>query len=177
MARAAVRAATDELSEAVPKLAEDARCFAPLGEEVATKVGRGLVEGIESKLREDANVLEGALERAGRGLVRGLAAGIHEELANTPAAAPEALGAALEKLAERSAAATVRGVGGALESQASRWHTALRNTDVLRRVSREFAGGMLEALGGALRRPVTAVVGAGSALVAVTFLAVRWRSA
>ncbi|MFP2903919.1 hypothetical protein ACLESD_02360, partial [Pyxidicoccus sp. 3LFB2] len=76
MARGVVRGAAEELHEAVPKLAEDARCFAPLGAEVAAKVGRGLVEGIESKLREDSDVLAGLLERAGRGLVRGLASGL-----------------------------------------------------------------------------------------------------
>jgi hypothetical protein len=177
IARGVVQAASEELLEAVPKLAEDARCLAPLGEEVATKVGRGLVTGIEAKLLEDSDALTGLLERAGRSLVRGLAAGLREELAHTPQVSPEALGATLEKLAERSAAATVRGAGGALEGQGRRWHEALKGTGALRRASRELAGGVLDALGGALRRPVTAAVGAGSALVALSLLAVRWRTA
>jgi hypothetical protein len=177
MARGVVRAATEEIHEAVPMLVEDARGLAPLGAEVAAKVGRGLVEGIESKLREDSDVLVGLLERAGRGLIRGLAAGIREELANSPVASSEALGASLEKLAERSAAATVRGAGGALESHARRWREAMRHAGTLRRASRELTGGVLDALGSALRRPAVAAVGAGSALMALSLLTVRWRSA
>ncbi|WP_164019669.1 hypothetical protein [Pyxidicoccus trucidator] len=177
MARGVVRAATEELHTAVPKLAEDARCFAPLGAEVAAKVGRGLVEGIESKLREDSASLTGLLERVGRVLVRGLATGIREELTRSPAASTEALGASLEKLAERTAAATVRGAGGALETQGRRWSKGLRRERLVREVGRELTGGVLEAVEAMLRRPVMAVVGAGSALVVVSLLAVRWRTA
>ncbi len=143
-----VRAALRQLHEGMPGLVEDGRSLAPLGEELASHVGRGLVTGIESKLQEDANALVGLLERAGRGLVRGLAAGIREELASSPVSTGEALGASLEKLAERTTAATLRGAGGALRT-----------------------------LGMNLRRPLLAIAGAGSALLAVTVLSVRWRHA
>lgn len=143
-----VRAAMRQLHEGMPALVEDGRSLAPLGEELASHVGRGLVTGIESKLHEDADALVGLLERAGRGLVRGLASGIREELAASPVSTGEALGASLEKLAERTTAATLRGAGGALR-----------------------------ALGTNLRRPLLAIAGAGSALLAVTVLSVRWRHA
>ncbi|WP_309889872.1 hypothetical protein [Archangium sp.] len=143
-----VRAAMRQLHEGMPALVEDGRSLAPLGEELASHVGRGLVTGIESKLHEDADALVGLLERAGRGLVRGLAAGIREELASSPVSTGEALGASLEKLAERTTAATLRGAGGALRG-----------------------------LGTSLRRPLLAIAGAGSALLAVTVLSVRWRHA
>ena len=177
MARGFVKAAAEELHEAVPLLLEDARSLAPLGAEVATQVGRGLVEGLESKLREESADLTRLLEHAGRGLVRGLAAGIREELASSAVASTEVLGASLEKLAERSAAATVRGAGGALESQGRRWHEALRGLGVLRHAGRELTGGVLEAIGAALRRPSVAVVGAGGALMALSWLTVRRRMA
>jgi hypothetical protein len=47
----------------------------------------------------------------------------------------------------------------------------------LRRASRELTGGALEALGAGLRRPLLAIAGVGSALVALTLLSVRWRRA
>jgi hypothetical protein len=143
-----VRAALRQLHEGMPVLTEDGRTLVPLGAELATQVGRGLVTGIDAKLQEDADALVGLLERAGRGLVRGLAAGIREELASSPVSAVEALGASLEKLAERTTAATFRGAGSALR-----------------------------ALGMNLRRPLLAVAGAGSALLAVTLLSLRWRHA
>ncbi len=175
--RSMVTEAADQLHEVMPALAEDARVLAPLGAEVASKVGRGLVEGIGSKLHEDSDALVGLLERVGRGLVRGLAAGLREELASSPVASGEALGASLEKLAERTAAATVRGAGGALESQGRRWRDSLRSEGALRHASRELTAGALEALGAGLRRPLLAVAGAGSALVFLSVLAVRWRGA
>lgn len=177
MARGLVRATTDELRGAMPGIVEGAQGLAPLGAEVASKVGRGLVEGIESKLREDSDALVGLLERAGRGLVRGLAAGIREELATSPLASGETVAASLETLAERSAAATVRGASGALAGEGRRWRDVLKSDGALRRASRELTGGALEALGAGLRRPLMAVAGAGSALVALTVLAVRWREA
>lgn len=143
MAEGMVRAAVRELHEAVPALAEDMGKLAPLGEGIASQVGRGLVEGIESKLREDSEFLMGLLERAGRGVVRGLAAGIREELASSPLATGKALG----------------------------------RDGALRRASRDLTGGLLEALGAGLRRPLLAIAGAGSALVALTLLSVRWRRA
>ncbi|RKG97039.1 hypothetical protein D7V97_34835 [Corallococcus sp. CA053C] len=112
--RSMVTEASERLHEAVPALVEDARVMAPLGEEVASKVGRGLVEGIGSKLQEDSDALVGLLERGGRGLVRGLAEGLREELASNPVLSGEALGASLEKLAERTTAATLRGALEAL---------------------------------------------------------------
>ncbi|MDY7230179.1 hypothetical protein [Hyalangium rubrum] len=164
MARGVVTAAMEGLHGAVPTFAEDARLLAPLGAEVASKVGQGLVEGVASKLQENSDPFEKLLERAGRGLVRGIAAGIREELASSPGASREALGASLETLVERSAAATVRGAGGALSQQ---W----------RRTSRELTNGALEALGTVLRRPLRVAVGAGSALVALSLLSMRWRRA
>ncbi|WP_224240158.1 hypothetical protein [Hyalangium gracile] len=177
MAEGVVRAAVRELHEAVPSFAEDMKTLAPLGAGIASQVGRGLVEGIESKLREDEEVLVGLLERAGRGLVRGLAAGIREELASSPLASGQALGKSLETLAERSAAATVRGAGGALTEQVRSWRDTLARDGTLRRASRELAGGTLEALGAGLRRPLLAIAGAGSVLVALTLFSARWRRA
>jgi hypothetical protein len=136
---------SEQFHQAMPAIAEDARVLAPLGAEVASKVGRGLVEGIASKLQEDSSALVGLLERLGGGVVRGLVAGVREELASSPAASVRDLGASLEKLAERTAAATLRGA--------------------------------LAALGAGLRRPLVALAGAGSALVVVSVLAVRWRAA
>jgi hypothetical protein len=143
-----VRAALRQLNEGMPALAEKGRTLGPVGGELASQVGRGLVTGIGSKLQEDADAWVGLLERAGRGLVRGLAAGIREELASSPVSTGEALGASLEKLAERTTAATLRGAGSALRT-----------------------------LGTNLRRPGVALAGAGSALLALTLLSVRWRHA
>jgi hypothetical protein len=177
MAEGMVRAGVRELHESLPGLVKDMETLAPLGAELASQVGRGLVDGIESKLREDGDVLGTLLERAGRGLVRGLAAGIREELASSPLGSGKALGASLEKLAERSAAAVVRGTGGALKEQARPLRDALAREGTLRRTSREVTGGVLEALGAGLRRPFLAVAGAGSALMALTLLTARWRRA
>jgi len=175
MAESVVHTVTQELHEAIPGLKEDLRSLAPVGAEIAAQIGRGLVEGIESKLREDTGVLEGLIERVGRELVRGLAAGIREELASHPAALGAALEASLEKLAERSAAATVRGASKALSSEIRSLRDALRREGALRQASRELVGGVLEAIGAGLRRPLLAAAGAGSALVALTLLSSRWR--
>ncbi|QAT87698.1 hypothetical protein EJ065_6169 [Corallococcus coralloides] len=177
MARGVVKAATEQLHDSLPAILEDARGVVPLGEEVAAKVGRGLVVGVESKLKEDTSWLLGWGEQAGQGLVRGLAAGLHEELTTNPAASAEALGAALAKLAERTAAATVRGAGSALMQEALRWGEAPRHQDLARRTSREVTAGALEALGARLRRPLLVLAGAGSALVALSVLSSRWRHA
>lgn len=177
MARGVMKAAVEQLNDSLPVFADEARKLIPYGEEVASRVGRGLVAGMGSRLQEDSDALVGLLERAGRGLVRGLAAGLREELAASPLASAEAAGAQLESLAERTAAATVRGAGGALESQGRRFRDALRRDGTLRRASRELTGGVLEALGAGLRRPLLAAAGAGSALVALSVLAVRWRTA
>ncbi|RKH63830.1 hypothetical protein [Corallococcus aberystwythensis] len=173
MAQGVVKAATEQLHDSLPGIMEDARGLAPLGEEVASKVGRGLVEGVEGKLREDSGLLLGLVERAGQGLVRGVAAGVREELAASPAASGEALGHALEALAERAAFATVRGAGSALTQEELHWREAPRNQDLLRRTSREITAGALEALGARLRRPLLALAGVGSALVALTVLSSR----
>jgi len=141
-----VDAAVGRLHSSVPRFAEEMRVLAPLGSEVASMTGRGLVAGIESKLREDEDALGGLLHRAGWELGRGMAAGIREELASSPATSINALGTALETLAERTAAATVRGASGALV-----------------------------ALGERLRGPLLAVVSAGG-LMTLGLLAVRWRS-
>jgi len=109
--------------------------------------------------------------------VRGLAAGLREELASTSLPSAEAMGARLESLAERTAAATVRGAGGALEAQGRRFRDALRRDGALRGLGRELTGGVLEALSAGLRKPLVAAAGAGSALVALSVLAVRWRTA
>jgi hypothetical protein len=175
MAESVVHAATQELHEAIPELTEDLRSLAPVGAEIASQIGRGLVAGIESKLRENTGAFVGLIERAGQELVRGLAAGIREELASHPAASGAALEASLEKLAERSAAATVRGAGKALASQTRPLRDTLRREGALRQASREIVGGMLEAIGAGLRRPLLAAAGAGSALVALALLSTRWR--
>ncbi|MHA7633453.1 hypothetical protein [Corallococcus sp. M7] len=177
MARGVVKAATEQLHDSLPAILEDARGVVPLGEEVASKVGRGLVMGVESKLREDTTWLLGLVEQAGQGLVRGLAAGLQEELATNPKASTEALGASLATLAERTAAATVRGAGSALSQEERHWREAPCNQDLVRRTSREITAGALEALGARLRRPLMALAGAGSALVALTMLSSRWRHA
>ncbi|MGE6760506.1 hypothetical protein ACQKGO_20985 [Corallococcus interemptor] len=177
MARGVVKAATEQLHDSLPAILEDARGLSPLGEEVATRVGRGLVEGVESKLREDSGLLLELVERAGQGLVQGLAAGLHEELATNPRASTEALGASLASLAEGTAAATIRGAGGALAQEATRWGDAPRRHELLRRTSREITAGALEALGAQLKRPLWALAGAGSALVALTVLSSRRRHA
>lgn len=177
MARGVVKAATEQLHESLPAIIEDARGVVPLGEEVASKVGRGLVVGVESTLREDSDWLLGLVERAGQGVVRGLVAGLREELASSPLASGEALGKSLTTLAERTAAATVRGAGDAFTEEELRWRDAPRNHDLLRRTSREVTAGALEALGASLRRPLLALAGAGSALVALTVLSSRWRHA
>jgi hypothetical protein len=137
MAEGMVRAAVRELREAVPALAQDMRALGPGGAEIAARAGRGMVEGIEAKLRENPEVVEQLLERAGRGLVRGLSAGIREEWAS------------------------------------GSWREALGRPGALRRASRELTGGVLEAL----RRPLLAAAGAGSALVALSLLSGRWRRA
>ncbi|RKH38630.1 hypothetical protein D7Y23_37795, partial [Corallococcus sp. AB050B] len=109
--------------------------------------------------------------------VRGLAAGLHEELATNPKASAEALGASLASLAEGTAAATIRGASSALTQEEARWRDAPRDHELLRRTSREITAGALEALGARLRRPLLALAGAGSALVALTVLSSRRRHA
>lgn len=143
MAEGMVRAAVRELHEALPGLAEDLTALTPVGGGMASHVGRGLVEGIESKLKEDGALLGSLFEQAGRGLVKGLASGLREELASG-----KPLGASLEAH------------GG-----------------TVRRMSREVTAGVLEALGAGLRRPLLALLGAGSALVGASLLAARWRRA
>ncbi|WP_375767379.1 hypothetical protein NR798_37740 [Archangium gephyra] len=169
-----VSTVVQQLREEVPAFAEELRTLAPLGEELASKIGQGLVAGIESKLRENPDAFGELLERAGRKLVRGLAAGIREELASSPAVSGEALGASLETLAERTAAATVRGVGGALTDQVRTWRDARAGNGSLRRVTRELTQGALEALGTGLRRPLIAVASAGG-LMTLTLLSMHWR--
>lgn len=173
MARGVMKATVEQLNDSLPVFADEAQKLGPWGEQVASRVGRGLVAGIGSRLQEDSDALVALLERAGRGLVRGLAAGLREELS----ASPGLSGEALETLAERTAAATVRGAGGALEAQGRRLWGALRKDGALRKTGRELTGGVLEALGAGLRRPVVAAAGAGSALVALSVLAFRWRTA
>ena len=177
MTRGVMKAAVEQLNDSLPVFADEARKLIPYGEEVAEKVGRGVVAGMGSRLQEDSDALVGLLERAGRGLVRGLAAGLREELASTSLPSAEAMGARLESLAERTAAATVRGAGGALEAQGRRFRDALRRDGALRGLGRELTGGVLEALSAGLRKPLVAAAGAGSALVALSVLAVRWRTA
>lgn len=157
MAEGMVRAAVRELHESLPGLAEDLKV---------------LTQGIESKLREDGALLGSLFEQAGRGLARGLAAGLREELASR-----EALGSSLEELAGRSAAAVVRGASGALKEQAGPWRQAVERDGTLRQASREVTAGVLEAVGAALRRPLLALMGAGSALVGIGLFAARWRRA
>ena len=169
-----VKTAVQQLREEIPALTEELRTLAPLGGEVAARVGQGLVAGIESKLRENPDVFGDLLEHAGRKLVRGLAAGLREELDSSPAVSGEALGASLERLAERTAAATVRGAGGALTSQLRTWRDARAGDGTLRRVTRELTQGALEALGGGLRRPLVAVASVGG-LMTVAMLSMHWR--
>jgi hypothetical protein len=83
----------------------------------------------------------------------------------------------LEEFAERTAAATVRGAGGAVAHEGSRWRQGMRDEQRLRRASHEVTVGALEALGPRLRRPLLAVAGAGSALVALVVMSARWRHA
>jgi hypothetical protein len=144
LSRGMVTAAVEQLRESLPALAEDARKLAPRGVEVARKVGRGLVEGASSRLRDDAEAVVHLVERAGHGLVRGLAAGLREELASRPAASTEALAASVEALVERASAAAARGAAGALEARV---------------------------------RPLLAAAGAGGALLLLSLLMVRWRTA
>lgn len=128
--------------------------------------------GLKSKFREDGALLGSLFEQAGRGMARGLAAGLREELASS-----KAVGASLEELAGRSAAAVVRGAGGALKEQAEPWRQAVERDGALRRASREVTAGVLEALGAGLRRPLLALMGAGGALVGLRLFAARWRRA
>ncbi|MFP2898249.1 hypothetical protein ACLEQD_17645, partial [Corallococcus sp. 4LFB] len=58
-----------------------------------------------------------------------------------------------------------------------RWREAPRNQDLVRRTSRDVTAGALDALSARLRRPLMALAGAGSALVALTVLSSRWRHA
>jgi hypothetical protein len=169
-----VRTVVQQLREEVPAFAEELRALAPVGEELASKVGRGLVTGVEAKLRENPDVFGDLLENAGRKLVRGLAAGIREELASHPAVSGEALGASLETLAERTAAATVRGAGRALRDEVHSWRNTRVRNGTLRRVTRELTQGAMEALGAGLRRPLIAVASAGS-LMTLALLSVHWR--
>ena len=83
----------------------------------------------------------------------------------------------MEELAGRSAAAVVRGASGALKEQAGLWRQAVERDGTLRQASREVTAGVLEAVGAALRRPLLALMGAGSALVGIRLFAARWRRA
>lgn len=172
-----VDSALDRLHVALPVFTEDLRGLAPLGEEVSAAMGRGLVTGLQSKLQEEEAVLGGLLNRAGREMVRGLASGVREELAATPGASSQAVGAELEALAERTAAAAVRGAGSALTEQARSWRDAQQGDPKgVRRMSRDVTAGVLDALAERLRRPLLAVAGAGG-LMSLALLATRWRRA
>ncbi|RKH88349.1 hypothetical protein D7Y13_41535 [Corallococcus praedator] len=117
------------------------------------------------------------MERAGRGLVRGLAAGLREELAASPLLSADALAASVEKLVERGVATTVRSAGDSLADEAMRWRETPAEGRPLRRAGREFATGVMEALGARLRLPLLAMAGAGSALVALAVVSGRRRNA
>jgi hypothetical protein len=173
MTEAVVDAALGRVHDAVPVFAEDLRAAGPLGEEVASAVGRGLVTGLGTQLRKDADVLGGVVHRAGQDVVRGMAAGVREELAASPEISRETLAATLEALAERTAAAAVRGAGGAVTEQVRALN---READALavRRMSRDVTAGILDALAERLRRPLLAVASA-SGVMALTLLAARWR--
>ncbi|WNG17765.1 hypothetical protein [Cystobacter fuscus] len=134
MTEAVVDAALGRVHDAVPVFAEDLRAAGPLGEEVASAVGRGLVTGLGTQLQKDA-----------------------------------------ETLAERTAAAAVRGASGALTQQVRAWN---QEADALavRRMSRDVTAGVLDALAERLRRPLLAVASAGG-VMALTLLAARWRRA
>jgi cation transport regulator ChaB len=158
-----VKGATRQLQEDLPELVERLRPLAPIGAEIAEQVGRGLVAGVQARLGESPAALTGLLERAGedlaRGLVRGLAAGLREEL--LPREGAPALGARVEQLAERTAAATVRGARKALPTAA----------DV------GAAGGALARdVLAVLRRPLLTAAGVAGALLTLG-LAARLRRA
>ena len=175
MTEAVVDAALGRVHDAMPVFAEDLRAAGPLGEEVASVVGRGLVTGLGSQLQKDADVIGGVVHRAGQDVVRGMAAGVREELAASPEVSRETLAATLEAIAERTAAAAVRGAGGAATEQVRAWN---READALavRRMSRDVTAGILDALAERLRRPLLAVASA-SGVMALTLLAARWRRA
>ena len=175
MTEAVVDAALTRVHESVPVFAEDLRAAGPLGEEVASAVGRGLVTGLGSQLQKDADVLGGVVHRAGQDAVRGMAAGVREELAASPELSRETLAATLEALAERTAAAAVRGAGGALTTQVRAWHQEA-DSQAVRRMTRDVTAGVLDALAERLRRPLLALASA-SGVMALTLLATRWRRA
>lgn len=114
LSRGMMKAAVEQLHESGPALVEEARKLAPQGAEVARLAGSGLIDGLESRLRDDEEALLRWMERASRRLGRGLAEGMREELASRPAASAEALATSMESLVERSSAAAVRGAARAL---------------------------------------------------------------
>ena len=175
MTEAVVDAALGRMHDAVPVFAADFRAVGPLGEEVASAVGRGLVTGLGSHLRTDADVLGEVVYRAGQDVGRGVAAGVWEELATRPGLSRETLATTLEALAERTAAAAVRGASGAVTEQVRAWNRDAE-AQTVRRMSRDVTAGVLDALAERLRRPLLAVASAGGAMV-LTLMMVRWRRA
>lgn len=172
-----VDAGMDRLHESLPQLTEDLRGLVPLGGEVAASVGRGLVEGLGARAREDEAVLGALLEKAGQRLVHGLATAVEAELRARPGAASGAVGAAagaVEAVAERAAAATVRGAVGELVRQAGplREALALPKAPPLREASRQVAAGLFDAVGERLRGRWRATAGM---LLAAALFSVRRR--
>ncbi|MBF5046494.1 hypothetical protein FGE12_29030 [Aggregicoccus sp. 17bor-14] len=167
--RGVVAGAAQQLREELPAFADSLRAITPVSAEVAEQIGRGIVSGVQAQLREDPQafaglidrMLDGTIERAGRELARGLAAGLREELKSSPQAA-EHLVARLEELAERSAAAAVRGVRSGLPDAAS-----------VRTTTAALTRGIFDSL----RRPLAAVAGATGLLLTVGLFTLRPRRA
>jgi hypothetical protein len=148
-------------------------------EERAQLIARGMVEAVVQRLHEAAPTLTEDLRalapvgaelamQAGRGLAGGIQSKLQED--------SDALGGVLEHAGRQLARGVAAGLRQELAAHPVVPHGALAN-GTLRRVSRELTGGVLEALGASLRRPLLAMAGVGSALVALTVLSVRWRRA
>jgi hypothetical protein len=138
-----------------------------------------LLDEVMSFARSRADEIRAPGERAEamtEGMVRAAVRELREAL---PSLAEEVKGlttdlSAVEGLLEHAGRGLARGLAAGLREELR--HSPVRQGG-LRQASRELTSGVMEALGASLRRPLLALTGVGSALVALTWLSVRWRRA
>ncbi|ATB35091.1 hypothetical protein CYFUS_000503 [Cystobacter fuscus] len=167
-AAGAVRGALGELHDAMPRLA-------PMAAGLSSQVGRGFVEGLGAKAREERDVFAAILERAGRGFIHALVEQLDTELRARWGVGEGKVGRVVEDRAEQVAAACVRGATGELLRQVRSLGGSSSAGEALQRAGREVSSGILSALAEGLRKPFFAAAGASCALLLTALLVTRAR--
>ncbi len=169
-AKGAVDGAVEEFHRALPQVEADVHKLTPLAAELASEAGRGLLGGLESKATEGAERYVHLLERAGHALVHEVTVAVEDEMRVHRERSGGTVGAALEALSERSAAAAVRGATDELVRRLERARAPVAWEEALFRASRQVSRGVLSTLGASLRRPALVAAGACGALLVAALL-------